>query len=165
MPGTTKLQRKEAHFTYWENKLRSRIDLGKRKYGGSFSEEDVENVKAFLRIVAVLLSTFGFFIPYYHALIGLLTYVNTFEGATSTLNGYGSFALWQVFDSQILLLIPVLELIIIPLFPKIKSIERYWILLHLNIDSPDFHDCSQHGWPFYYTWRCTLCDFIAFIGR
>ena len=115
-----KTPEKRSSFTYWENKLPSRIDLGKRKYGGNFSEEDVENVKAFLRIVAVLLSTFGFFIPYYHALIGLLTYVNSFEGATSTLNGYGSFALWQVFDSQNLLLIPVLELIIIPLFPKIE---------------------------------------------
>ena len=52
-------------------------------------------------------------------MIGLLTYMNSFEGATFTLNGYGSFALWQAFDSQIILLIPV-ELIIIQLFPKIE---------------------------------------------
>ena len=115
-----KTPEKRSSLTYWENKLPGRIDLGKRKYGGSFSEEDVESVKTFLRIVAVLLSTFGFFIPYYHALIGLFTYMNSFEGATSTLNGYGSFALWQAFDSQIILLIPVLELVIIPLFPKIE---------------------------------------------
>ena len=34
--------------TYWENKIPSRVDLGKRKYGGPFSEEDVENVKNIL---------------------------------------------------------------------------------------------------------------------
>ena len=57
-----KTPEKRSSLTYWENKLPSRIDFGKRKYGGPFSE-DVENVKTFWRIVAVLLSTFGFFIP------------------------------------------------------------------------------------------------------
>ena len=85
-----KPERRSA-LTYWENKLPSRVDLGKSKYGDPFSEEDVENVKTFLRIVVVLLSTLGFFLPYYHAVSGVLNYVNTFEGATTTLNGYGSF--------------------------------------------------------------------------
>ena len=72
-------------FTYWENKIPSRVDLGKSKYGGPFSEEDVENVKTFWRIVAVLLSTFGLFIPYYHVITSVTIYINTFEGATTAL--------------------------------------------------------------------------------
>ena len=32
-------------FTYWEDKPYSRIDLGKRKYGGPFTTEQVEDVK------------------------------------------------------------------------------------------------------------------------
>ena len=115
-----KAPERRSALTYWENKAPSRMDFGKIKYGGPFLEEDVESVKTFWRIVAVLLSTFGFFIPYYPTVTGVLTYTNLFEGATSTLSGYGSFALWQAFDSQIILLIPVLELIIIPLFPKIE---------------------------------------------
>ena len=118
-----KPERRSA-LTYWENKLPSRVDLGKSKYGGPFSEEDVENVKTFLRMVVVLLSTLGFYLPYYHAVNGVLTYVNTFEGATTTLNGYGSFVLWHAFDSQIILIVPLVELVIMPFFPKIE----YFIL-------------------------------------
>ena len=44
-------------FTYCEDELPSRLDLGKEKYGGPFKNEDVENVKAFVGIVCVLLST------------------------------------------------------------------------------------------------------------
>ena len=115
--------------TYWENKIPSRVDLGKRKYGGPFSEEDVENVKTFWRIVAVILSTFGLFIPYYHVITdGVVRYINTFEGATTALNGHGSSALWLGLESQIILLVPLFELVIIPLFPKIE----YFILKALR---------------------------------
>ena len=43
-------------FTYCEDELPSRLDLGKSKYGGPFSTEEVENVKCFGGIVRVLLS-------------------------------------------------------------------------------------------------------------
>ena len=115
--------------TYWENKIPSRVDLGKRKYGGPFSEEDVENVKTFWRIVAVLLTTFGFYIPFYHVITsGVVRYINTFEGATTALNGQGSYALYLGLRSQIILLVPLFELVIIPLFPKIE----YFILKALR---------------------------------
>ena len=115
--------------TYWENKIPSRVDLGKNKYGGPFSEEDVENVKTFWRIVAVLLSTFGLSIPYYHVITsGVTIYINTFEGAKTALNGQGASALYLGLESQIILLIPLFELVIIPLFPKIE----YFILKALR---------------------------------
>ena len=110
-------------FTYWENKIPSRADLGKSKYGGPFSEEDVENVKTFWRIVAVILSTFGFYIPYYHLITSGV--VNTFEGATT---GQGSYTLYLGLRSQIIILVPLFELVIIPLFPKIE----YFILKALR---------------------------------
>ena len=66
-------------FTYWENEIPSRVDLGKSKYGGPYSEEDVENVKTFWRIVAVILSTSGLFIPIYHVITSVMTYINTFD--------------------------------------------------------------------------------------
>ena len=52
-------------FTYCEDELPSGLDLGKNKYGGPFTTEEVEDVKAFYRILKVLLScgtVFFFFI-------------------------------------------------------------------------------------------------------
>ncbi len=39
---------------YWEDKPYSRIDLGKSKYGRPFTTEQVEDVKTFFRILALL---------------------------------------------------------------------------------------------------------------
>ena len=48
---------RRSAFTYCEDELPSRFDLGKEKYGGPFTTEQVENVKAFFGILRVLLST------------------------------------------------------------------------------------------------------------
>ena len=76
----------------------------------------------------MILSTFGLFIPYYHVTYGVVRYINTFEGATTALNGQGSSALWLGLESQIILLVPLFERVIIPLFPKIE----YFILKALR---------------------------------
>ena len=51
--------------TYWEEEAPSRLDLGKEKYGGPFTEEEVEDVKTVFRILALFiavieLALFGF---------------------------------------------------------------------------------------------------------
>ena len=47
-------------FTYWEEEIPSRIDLGKSKYGGPFTTEEVEDVKTFFRILLILTVIFAF---------------------------------------------------------------------------------------------------------
>ena len=47
---------RRSAFTYCEDELPSRMDLGKEKYGGPFTTEQVEDVKAFLGILQVLLA-------------------------------------------------------------------------------------------------------------
>ena len=47
-------------FTYWENDIPSRIDLGKAKYGGPFTYEQVEDVKTMFRLLLLMLSLFGY---------------------------------------------------------------------------------------------------------
>ncbi len=42
--------------TYWEEDIPSRIDLGKSRYGGPFTTEQVEDVKTVLRLIVVMLS-------------------------------------------------------------------------------------------------------------
>ena len=45
--------------TYWEENVPSRIDLGKSRYGGPFTTEQVEDVKTFFKILAVSLPVFA----------------------------------------------------------------------------------------------------------
>ena len=47
---------RRSAFTYCEDELPSRLDLGKEKYGGPFTTEQVEDVKAFLGILRVLIT-------------------------------------------------------------------------------------------------------------
>ena len=47
---------RRSAITYCEDELPSRMDLGKEKYGGPFTTEQVEDVKAFLGILSVLLT-------------------------------------------------------------------------------------------------------------
>ena len=42
-------------FTYWEEDIPSRIDLGKSKYGGPFTTEQVEDVKTIMRLLVISL--------------------------------------------------------------------------------------------------------------
>ena len=44
--------------TYWEEDIPSRIDLGKTKYGGPFTIEQVEDVKTILRLLAIIFPLF-----------------------------------------------------------------------------------------------------------
>ena len=41
--------------TYWEEEAPSRLDLGMEKYGGPFTEEQVEDVKTVLRLLPIIL--------------------------------------------------------------------------------------------------------------
>uniref|UniRef100_A0A1X7SX64 Uncharacterized protein n=1 Tax=Amphimedon queenslandica TaxID=400682 RepID=A0A1X7SX64_AMPQE len=50
--------------TYWEEEAPSRLDLGKDKYGGPFTEEEVEDVKTVLRLIPLVVAcaiTSGFY--------------------------------------------------------------------------------------------------------
>ena len=55
-----KVPERRSAFTYWEEDIPPRIDLGKNKYGGPFTTEEVEDVKTFLLLFSLLVSLFGF---------------------------------------------------------------------------------------------------------
>ena len=42
------------------------------------------------------------------------------EGASTTFGGYGGLIIYKIFDQQVFYIIPIFELIIMPLFPKIE---------------------------------------------
>ena len=55
-----KFPENRSAFTYWENDIPPRIDLGKNKYGGPFTTEEVEDTKSFFRILLLLFCLLGF---------------------------------------------------------------------------------------------------------
>ena len=59
MPEKNNYPRSRSALTYWEEDHPSRLDLGKEKYGGPFSEERVEDVKTVLRLIPLLISIVG----------------------------------------------------------------------------------------------------------
>ncbi len=56
-----KIPIQRSAFTFWEDDIPTGLDLGKDKYGGPFTTEQVENVKSFFGIVVLLLSIGPFF--------------------------------------------------------------------------------------------------------
>ena len=46
--------------TYWEEEAPSRLDLGKEKYGGPFTEEEVEDVKTIFRMLPLFIAIIGY---------------------------------------------------------------------------------------------------------
>ncbi len=56
-----KIPIQRSAFTFWEDDIPTGLDLGKDKYGGPFTTEQVENVKSFFGIVVLLFSIGPFF--------------------------------------------------------------------------------------------------------
>jgi hypothetical protein len=122
--------------TYWEHTAPSRIDLGKKKYGGPFTEDEVEDVKVFWRILGTIFSTFGIHFSRSLALNGIFNYMNTFYGAIN----FSTYFFWSFFHKSILVIVPVMHFIVIPLVPKIdyflvKSLRNIGALYSLMIIS------------------------------
>ena len=59
--ATHKHPARRSALTYWEEDIPSRIDLGKSKYGGPFTTEQVEDVKTFFHLLVVSIAI-SFFI-------------------------------------------------------------------------------------------------------
>ena len=119
-------------FTYCEDELPSRLDLGKHKYGGPFTTEQVEDVKTFLRLLMVVF--FGCAVPsallvvnsLRNGLIKALTDSN--QVYTSTLQCYvNSFYTRAPFYS-VVVLVPLYEFIVRPMLYKYFSwVQCYWL--------------------------------------
>ena len=59
MLSKTKYPERRSAFTYIDEEEPSRLDYGKHKFGGPFTEEEVEDVKTILRLLPLFLSSFG----------------------------------------------------------------------------------------------------------
>ena len=116
-----KYPKNRSAFTYWENEVPKRIDFAKDKYGGPYAHEEVENVKTFFRILAVLAALSPFLIasdPFINSL--KWNFINQFKDGDKGLNGNAPFTFWFIGDDMILFAVPLLQFVILPLFPKLE---------------------------------------------
>ncbi len=118
-------------FTYCEDELPSRLDLGKHKYGGPFTTEQVEDVKTFLRLLMVVF--FGCAVPsallminrFRDQLIKVSSYNNQIN--TPTLQCYLNSVYIQAPFYSITVLVPLHEFIVRPMLRKYFSwVQCYW---------------------------------------
>ena len=97
----TKYPEHRSAFTYIDEEEPSRLDYGKHKFGGPFTEEEVEDVKTFFRLLPLLLSIFG-------ASINSKVYDNKFSSTAFELH-------YMIAMMLPILLIPAYRFIMFPL--------------------------------------------------
>ena len=157
-------RQQRSAFTYWGEEP-SRMDLAKERYGGSFTHEEVENVKTFLRIVAVLVTVFPICIPDIPYFFRSSNFVAQFENGHKDL--HAKDVIWLLGNfSPLIILVPLFELVILPLFPKLeyflinplKGIGIANILFIISILSTFFIDLIGSGFknshrPCFFMWE------------
>ena len=108
--ATHKYPARRSAFTYWEEEIPSRMDLGKSKYGGPFTNEQVEDVKTFFQIVVIVTAIAASVIP--------IVAVYHYKRSSGYSTCYNSSLI--ISDIVIVLSIPFYEVFIYPL-------ARNWI--------------------------------------
>ena len=124
---------RRSAFTYWENDIPPRIDVGKDKYGGPFTTEEVENTKTFLRIVPLIISLFGFY------LINGKSAVDNYE--RNTCPSRAVLAIVTLIPHHLSALVvvvsvPLYQLVIKKCFPRLGRVlmlTRMWVGLYLSL--------------------------------
>ena len=129
-----KVPEHRSAFTYWEEDIPPRIDLGKDKYGGPFTNEEVEDTKTFLRILPLLLCLFG----YHLAGDG---YSAPIQLQRTSCPSLPVLLLIVINPQQLPALvtvvgIPLYRLVIIKVIPKVKTVRmlnKMWVGLYLSL--------------------------------
>ena len=122
--ATHKHPARRSAFTYWEDEIPSRINIGKSKYGGPFTTEQVEDVKTFFRLLTISIAVIVFLYPlnlcssslnYFFAHFQSLKSLPVYEECHDTL-----LELFRSPQLATVLAVPLYELAIYPL-------ARNWI--------------------------------------
>ncbi len=132
-----KIPIRRSAFTYCENKKPSRIDLAKSKYGGPFTNEQVEDVKTCLRMVLVIASLIATACP-----ISALLF--SWSSSLPAMFKYSYFScneditqICLLSGSCVVLSLPVFDIIIQPLIRKfIPSTLKRVGLAHILMVCP-----------------------------
>ena len=146
--------------TYWEDNIPSRMDLGKSKYGGPFTTEQVEDVKTVFKILVVLLPLLIVLIALYSSMfLIMLPLTLTVSDCTSGLLYSLTYSQWwNVFIANIVYefgVYPVIRKILPSSLKRIGTIASLVLILNsvyliFNVIE-HFHPearFSQSSWPY-----------------
>ena len=129
-----KVPEHRSAFTYWEEDIPRRIDLGKSKYGGPFTNEEVEDTKTFLRILPLLLCLFG----YHLAGDGYSAPEQLQRTSCPSLPVLLLIVINPLHMSTLVAVvgIPLYQLVIMKVFPRLKNVRmltKMWMGLYLSL--------------------------------
>ena len=129
-----KVPEHRSAFTYWEEDIPRRIDLGKNKYGGPFTNEEVEDTKTFLRILPLLLCLFG----YHLAGDGYSAPEQLQRTSCPSLLVLQLIVINPLHMSTLVSVvgIPLYRLVIVKMLPRLKNIRmltKMWMGLYLSL--------------------------------
>ena len=122
-----KFPERPSSYTYTDGPP-TRLDFGKMRYGGPFTTDEIEDVKSFWNVLAVVLSLTV--VPYSLAEINS-SYVSdnefTYNNASLSAPEWVFFCLNSSY--MVVLIIPILQLVIVPFFPCciVSMLKRMWI--------------------------------------
>ena len=129
-----KVPEHRSAFTFWEEDIPRRIDLGKNKYGGPFTNEEVEDTKTFFRILPLLLCLFG----YHLAGDGYSAPEQLQRTCCPSLPVLLLIVYNPLHLSTLVSVvgIPLYRLVIMKVFPRVKNVlmlTKMWIGLYLSL--------------------------------
>ena len=129
-----KVPERRSAYTYWEEDIPLRIDLGKKKYGGPFDNEEVEDTKTFLRFLPLLLCLFG----YHIAGDGYTSLEQLQKSSCPSLPVLLLIVANPLHMSGVVIVvgIPLYRLLIKRIFPcfgRIRMLTRIWFGLYLSL--------------------------------
>ena len=168
-------------FTYCEDEIPSRIDLGKSKYGGPFTTEEVEDVKTFFRILVILTIILVFTIAVFlqTSMVLFHSYKNCLATSIINLKGFFTAAVCLSYEYLIdpliktryrlsmlkkigfCMLYGVLSSVIIFVYSVVTEVD----LVDLTIISSKTHHSIGiiFGWLTHIIAFIGLCSFLQFI--
>ena len=115
---------RRSAFTYSEDEIPSRINLGKSKYGGPFTTEQVEDVKTFFRLLIISIAVVVFLYPLNLCNSSLdywVAHFQWFRSLSVNKDGYNTLLGMAIFPELVIMVgFPLYELAIYPL-------TRNWI--------------------------------------
>ena len=162
----TKHPQRRSAFTYCEDDMPSRLDFGKRKYGGPFTTEQVEDVKMFFKLLGIIIIVGGVFGMTDEKTFKLHSLVQPAHNVTSFRQCSLRYIFTETYYITVAILIPVNELIIHPLFHRclplfgcfarvllgvVLHIGRYSVLVALDFADRKYAyiftiiQCPHHG--------------------
>ena len=152
-------------FTYCEDEIPSRIDLGKSKYGGPFTTEEVEDVKTFFRVLLVISVIFAILITILLQKVAPFTSIekSCLTGLLANFSGFFTAAVFLTYEYIVYPCIKVCyrlsmlkKIGVCMLFWMLISISQFVFAVALEIDTVNISNLTIHWNNIVVNWLATV---------